>query len=88
MIVGERLHHRPVELSGLVGPQKLPHREDMRERRLLQLAHCGMALIDRGRDARPVAMFGLDCSCEAHIVGPQFQLEGTALNFESLLQNA
>ena len=34
-VVGERLDHRLIELPGLVGPEKLPHGEDVRERRFL-----------------------------------------------------
>lgn len=34
-VVGERLHHGLIELAGLIGPQELPHRKNVRQSRFL-----------------------------------------------------
>lgn len=85
-VVGQCLHDCLVERGGLLGPQQLPHRKDVSERRLLQLAEYGVTAIDRRSHLRSIAVLGFHRLCKTRIVRPQLKLERTSLDRKLLFQ--
>ena len=81
------MHHRPVELGGLIGTKQLPHGENVGERFLLQFAHRPVRLVNRCRDLWTITMLVLDSVGQTGVGGAQLKLKGPTAHGETLFDN-
>ena len=83
---GKRPRHGRIELCRLVWAHQRAHREDMRQRSLLQFAHDMMRAVNRCSYFWALAMFSVDRTSKLGIVGAQLAFECAFLDRETGLQ--